>query len=159
MNRQQFYFVQNHCMNWCAQLQCKAPDLLSKWCELEGIEHIAGQSAPLVFYAGFTRQHVTLSNRHYWMLSSNHTTHYLPTIVISIISIINAFIKVCRTVKVVIGRTAECFVCNVRRVVVDIEYHDEQKPLAGPSSLESRAPRSSGWKGFKQKRLLPCLTL
>ncbi|CAK8986429.1 unnamed protein product [Durusdinium trenchii] len=35
--------------------QCEAPDLLSKWCASEGIEHVAGENAPLVFYSGFTR--------------------------------------------------------------------------------------------------------
>lgn len=35
--------------------QCEAPDLLQRWCESEGIEHVAGERAPLVFYQGFTR--------------------------------------------------------------------------------------------------------
>jgi len=35
--------------------QCEAPDLLSRWCEEEGVEHVSGQDAPLVFYSGFTR--------------------------------------------------------------------------------------------------------
>ncbi|CAE7654684.1 bioD [Symbiodinium pilosum] len=35
--------------------QCEAPDLLSKWCAKEGIEYVAGEQAPLVFYSGFTR--------------------------------------------------------------------------------------------------------
>jgi len=35
--------------------QCEAPDLLAKWCTMEGIEHVSGQNAPLVFYQGFTR--------------------------------------------------------------------------------------------------------
>jgi len=35
--------------------QCEAPDLLSKWCAVEGIEYVAGEQAPLVFYSGFTR--------------------------------------------------------------------------------------------------------
>eukprot|EP00439_Symbiodinium_sp_Y106_P005329 s3060_g1.t1 len=35
--------------------QCEAPDLLSKWCAKEGIEYVAGEEAPLVFYSGFTR--------------------------------------------------------------------------------------------------------
>lgn len=35
--------------------QCEAPDLLAKWCAMEGVEHVAGESAPLVFYPGFTR--------------------------------------------------------------------------------------------------------
>lgn len=35
--------------------QCEAPDLLSKWCESTGVEHVAGKEAPLVFYSGFTR--------------------------------------------------------------------------------------------------------
>lgn len=35
--------------------QCEAPDLLQKWCESEGIEHVSGERAPLVFYQGFTR--------------------------------------------------------------------------------------------------------
>mmetsp|Transcript_84435 Transcript_84435/g.149376 ORF Transcript_84435/g.149376 Transcript_84435/m.149376 type:complete len:350 (+) Transcript_84435:85-1134(+) len=35
--------------------QCEAPDLLSRWCSSEGIEHVSGESAPLVFFQGFTR--------------------------------------------------------------------------------------------------------
>lgn len=35
--------------------QCEAPDLLSEWCSVEGIEYVSGEQAPLVFYAGFTR--------------------------------------------------------------------------------------------------------
>ncbi|CAJ1331911.1 unnamed protein product, partial [Effrenium voratum] len=35
--------------------QCEAPDLLGQWCKVEGVEYIAGEQAPLVFYSGFTR--------------------------------------------------------------------------------------------------------
>mgnify|MGYP002803416783 CR=1 FL=1 len=35
--------------------QCEAPDLLSKWCASEGVEYVAGENAPLVFFSGFTR--------------------------------------------------------------------------------------------------------
>lgn len=35
--------------------QCEAPDLLSKWCAAEGVEYVAGENAPLVFFSGFTR--------------------------------------------------------------------------------------------------------
>eukprot|EP00928_Gymnodinium_smaydae_P079732 TRINITY_DN63590_c0_g1_i1.p1 TRINITY_DN63590_c0_g1~~TRINITY_DN63590_c0_g1_i1.p1 ORF type:complete len:547 (-),score=126.48 TRINITY_DN63590_c0_g1_i1:69-1595(-) len=35
--------------------QCEAPDLLEKWCGDEGVEYVAGEKAPLVFYSGFTR--------------------------------------------------------------------------------------------------------
>jgi len=35
--------------------QCEEVDLLSKWCMMEGVEHVAGEHAPLVFYQGFTR--------------------------------------------------------------------------------------------------------
>ncbi|CAK0855904.1 unnamed protein product [Prorocentrum cordatum] len=35
--------------------QCEAPDLLQRWCEAEGVEHVAGEKAPMIFYQGFTR--------------------------------------------------------------------------------------------------------
>lgn len=35
--------------------QCEAPDLLARWCAAQGIEHVSGEQAPLVFYSGFTR--------------------------------------------------------------------------------------------------------
>jgi len=38
--------------------QCEQPDLLAKWCEVEGVEHVSGEHAPLVFYSGFTRSFV-----------------------------------------------------------------------------------------------------
>lgn len=35
--------------------QCEAPDLLAAWCKAEGVTNVSGESAPLVFYSGFTR--------------------------------------------------------------------------------------------------------
>jgi hypothetical protein len=35
--------------------QCEAPDVLANWCTEQGITHVAGSDAPLVFFKGFTR--------------------------------------------------------------------------------------------------------
>jgi hypothetical protein len=35
--------------------QCEAPDVLANWCTKQGITHVAGSDAPLVFFKGFTR--------------------------------------------------------------------------------------------------------
>lgn len=35
--------------------QCEAPDLLQAWCKANGIAHVEGADAPLVFFKGFTR--------------------------------------------------------------------------------------------------------
>ncbi len=35
--------------------QCEAPDLLQTWCKANGIAHVEGANAPLVFFKGFTR--------------------------------------------------------------------------------------------------------
>lgn len=35
--------------------QCEAPDVLGRWCEANGVEHVVGKDAPIVFFKGFTR--------------------------------------------------------------------------------------------------------
>lgn len=35
--------------------QCEAPDVLARYCAAEGIAHVAGSEAPIVYYTGFTR--------------------------------------------------------------------------------------------------------